>query len=405
MRIAFIVEAFPKLSETFVLNQVTALLDLGHDVEIFPSKNFDEIKEHPKVGKYGLLDKTFYPPIVPDNSILAKLKCAWLVVKNFSNIEIINRILSLTYPVGAKISLFFRMLPLIGKEKFDIIHCHFGPMGKVAIQARSLGIISGKLVLSFYGYDASRHKLDAKYYASIAQQFDGYIAISNYLKEKIANLGFPEERITKIPLGVDLIDFNLSEKMFKRDGQKLLTVARLVEKKGIYYGIMAFSKLRKKNQKLEYHIVGDGILYENFQELIKELGLEGWIFLHGAKDKDEIFQFYREADIFVLPSITASDGNTEGQGLVLQEAQLMELPVISTFHNGIPEGIVENETSFLVAERDINALSEKISILIEDEQLRTEMGKKGRNLVLEKFDNQKLVKELYAYYQNLTSSS
>ncbi len=405
MRIAFIVEAFPKLSETFILNQVTALLDLGHDVEIFPSRNLDEIKTHPKVGKYGLLDKTFYPPIVPDNSVLAKLKCAWLVVKNFSNIEIINRILSLPYPVGTKISLFFRMLPLIGKKKFDIIHCHFGPLGKVAVQARSLAILSGKLVLSFYGYDASRYKLDAKYYASIVQQFDGYIAISNYLKEKIVKLGFPEERINKIPLGVDLIDFNLSDKKFKRDGHKLLTVARLVEKKGIYYGIMAFSKLRKKNQKLEYHIVGDGILYDKFKELIEELGLKEWVFLHGAKNKDEIFQLYREADIFVLPSITASDGNTEGQGLVLQEAQLMKLPVVSTFHNGIPEGIVENETGFLVAERDINALSEKISILIGDEQLRNEMGKKGRNLVLEKFDNQKLVKELSTFYQNLISSS
>jgi len=297
------------------------------------------------------------------------------------------------------------MLPLIGKEKFDIIHCHFGPLGKVAVQARSLGILNVKLVLSFYGYDASRYNLDASYYGSIVQQFDGYIAISNYLKAKIIKLGFPEERIKTIPIGVDLIDFNLSEKKFKRDGHKLLTVARLVEKKGIYYGIMAFSKLRKKNQELEYHIVGDGILYERLKELIVELGLEQCVFLHGAKDKEEVFRMYREANVFVLPSITASDGNTEGQGLVLQEAQLMELPVISTFHNGIPEGIVENETGFLVAERDINALSEKIGILLKNEQLRTEMGKKGRDLVLEKFDNQKLVNELSKYYQKLIASS
>jgi len=106
MRIAFIVEAFPKLSETFILNQVTGLLDLGHDVEIFPSRNIDEVKTHPKVGKYGLLNRTFYPPVVPDHPVLAKLKCAWLVVNNFSTIEKINRILSLPYPVDAKISLF-----------------------------------------------------------------------------------------------------------------------------------------------------------------------------------------------------------------------------------------------------------------------------------------------------------
>ena len=91
---------------------------------------------------------------------------------------------------------------------------------------------------------------------------------------------------------------------------------------------MAFSNLHQKNKELEYHIVGDGVLYEKLKELIEELGLEECVFLHGAKDKDEIVQFYREADVFVLPSITASDGNTEGQGLVLQEAQLMGLPPV-----------------------------------------------------------------------------
>lgn len=399
MRIAFIVEAFPKLSETFILNQVTTLLDLGHDVEIFPSRKIDEVKTHPKVGKYGLLKRTFYPPIIPDYPILAKLKCAWLVVKNFSNIEIINRILSLPYPVDAKISLFSRMLPLIGKEKFDTIHCHFGPLGNVAVQARSLGILSGKLVLSFYGYDASRYNLDVRYYAGIVHQFDAFIAISNYLKTKIIRLGFPEERIKIIPLGVDLGDYNHSKVKTKKTGTKLLTVARLVEKKGVYYGIMAFSQLRIKIKELEYHIVGGGLLSDKLKELIEELGLGECVFLHGAKNKEEIFQFYREADVFVLPSITASDGNSEGQGLVLQEAQLMELPVVSTFHNGIPEGIVENETGFLVPERDIDALSEKIRSLLKNEQLRTEMGKKGRDLVLVKFDNRKLVKELSEYYK------
>ncbi|SEJ58873.1 colanic acid/amylovoran biosynthesis glycosyltransferase [Cyclobacterium xiamenense] len=399
MRIAFIVEAFPKLSETFILNQVTALLNLGHDVEIFPSRNIDEVKTHPKVGKYGLLKKTFYPPIVPDLPILQKLKCAWLVVKNFSNIEIINRILSLPYPIDSKISLFFRILPLIGKEKFDIIHCHFGPLGNVAVQARSLGILSGKMVLSFYGYDATRYNLDVRYYAGIVQQFDAFIVISNYLKGKIIKLGFPEERIKTIPLGVDVSDYNILKVKNKKTGHKLLTVARLVEKKGVYYGIMAFSQLKNKNKELEYHIVGDGLLSDRLKELIEELGLGECVFLHGAKNKEEIFQFYRDADVFVLPSITASDGNTEGQGLVLQEAQLMELPIVSTFHNGIPEGVVEDETGFLVPERDIDALSEKIGTLLANEQLRTEMGKKGRDLVLERFDNRKLVEELSEYYK------
>ena len=404
MRIAFIVEVFPKLSETFILNQITGLIDEGHEVEIFPSRRFLENKIHPKVMKYGLMHRTFSPPHLPQNKLVAKLKCIGYVLKNTEKIEIISKILSSKAPVTYKIDLFFRLLPFLERAPFDIIHCHFGTMGNIAINAKNLGVFKGKMILSFYGYDATRYRLDAGYYKNIIPHFDVFITISNYLKEKIIKLGFPQEKITTIPIGVNLDDFVYQKNSRKQSGIKLLTVARLVEKKGVYYGIMAFSKIQSANSGLEYHIIGDGPLFIPLQELIDKLKLQNKVFLHGALDQEEVKEYYQSAAIFVLPSITASDGNTEGQGLVLQEAQAMEIPIIATFHNGIPEGVVDGETGFLVPERDISALSERMNTLIQDRDLRVKMGQKGRDLVMNSFDNRKLVRRISELYKGLYKS-
>ncbi|MEX2568862.1 MAG: glycosyltransferase [Cyclobacteriaceae bacterium] len=398
MRIAFIVEVFPKLSETFILNQVTGLIDQGHEVEIFPSRRIRENIMHPRVKKYRLINHTFFAPYLPENKLVAKLKCMFHILQNAGKIEVISKILSLKIPVRFRINLFFRLLPFLNRAPFDIIHCHFGTMGKIAVYGKSLDIFKGKMILSFYGYDATRFTLDAGYYESIVPQFDHFITISNYLREKIIKLGFPPEKISTIPIGVNLEDWAHQRNTGKKSAIKLLTVARLVEKKGIYYSIMAFSKVQSMNCGLEYHIIGDGPLFHPLSELIAELNLQNKVFLHGAMDQDGVKKYYQQADIFVLPSITASDGNSEGQGLVLQEAQAVGLPVVATFHNGIPEGVKDGETGFLVGERNIRAMAEKIEMLTNNETLRQKMGGNGIKLISKKFDNKVLVQKTLLLY-------
>jgi|GEM_PF-6076561 len=198
-----------------------------------------------------------------------------------------------------KNDLFFRLLPFLERAPFDIIHCHFGTMGNIAVNAKNLGIFKGKMILSFYGYDATWYRLDAGYYKNIKPHFDVFITISNYLKEKIIKLGFPKEKISTIPIVVNLEDFVNQKIPQKQQVIKLLTVARLVEKKGVYYSIMAFSKIQAANSGLEYHIIGDGPLFKPLQELIDKLELENKVFLHGALDQEEVKEYYQSAAIFV----------------------------------------------------------------------------------------------------------
>ena len=121
----------------------------------------------------------------------------------------------------------------------------------------------------------------------------------------------------------------------------------------------------------------------------------------GAVEQNEVLNLYQKAHIFILPSVTASNGDREGQALVLQEAQATGLPVVSTLHNGIPEGVLDGKSGFLVPERDVNALAERLNYLIEHPELWPKMGFAGRKFVEEKYDIKKLTQQLVEIYQNL----
>jgi colanic acid/amylovoran biosynthesis glycosyltransferase len=123
----------------------------------------------------------------------------------------------------------------------------------------------------------------------------------------------------------------------------------------------------------------------------------------GPINQNECLKLYQEANIFILPSVTSDNEDQEGTPVVLMEAQAMGLPVISTFHSGIPEVVVEGKSGFLVPEKDVDALAEKLEGLIEHPEIWPEMGRYGRKFVEERYDIKKLNQQLVEIYQNLIS--
>ena len=135
------------------------------------------------------------------------------------------------------------------------------------------------------------------------------------------------------------------------------------------------------------------------ERLISDLGIENKVHLLGWLDKDEVIRLTDGSHIFILSSVTAKSGDQEGQGVVLQEAQAMGLPVLSTLHDGIPEGVVDGKSGFLVPEGDIDALAEKLEYLIEHPERWLEMGQFGRKFVEENYDIKRLNQQLVEIYQ------
>ena len=403
MKIAIIVSGFPKLSETFILNQITGLLDLGHEVEIFAFYNPKEKKVHDDVEKYRLMERVHYFNI-PDSMIKRALKAIFLIITNFhkSPIKILKSLNVFKYGKKAlSLRLLYVVVPFLGK-KFDIIHCHFGPNGVIGAYLKEVGINS-KLITTFHGYDMSKFISDhgEGIYKNLFLKGDLFMPISEHWKKKLIEMGCEEGKIIVHRMGIDVEKFEFSERR-KTGTIKILSVGRLVEKKGHEYAIKALAKVVNKNGKdIIYRIVGDGPLKDKLMSLAEELGIEDCVKFMGNVEDEELLKLYKESHIFILPSVTASDGDQEGIPVVLMEAQAMGLPVISTYHSGIPEVVIDGKSGFLVPEKDVDALAEKLEYLIEHPELWSEMGRYGREFVEKNYDIKKLNRRLVEIYQSL----
>src|SRR3972149_897016 len=157
--------------------------------------------------------------------------------------------------------------------------------------------------------------------------------------------------------------------------------------------------------KIEYIIIGEGPLRKNLENLLLEEGMNNNIKLLGRMNQSEIKYYMDNSDIFILSSVTALDGDTEGTPTVLMEAQACGLPVVSTRHSGIPEVVLDGKSGFLVPERDVDALSEKLDYLIRNPELWPEMGRYGRKFVEERYDIHKLNQRLVKIYEALLTDN
>jgi len=405
VKIAFIVNVFPKLSQTFILNQITGLIDLGHDVEIFAFCDPKEGKLHSDILKYNLLERVSYFSI-PKNRIVRILKAAYLMVVNIPRSP--NRMLKSLIFVRRTKSLrwTYFLIPFLDKN-FDIVHCHFGPNGDTGVYLKQMGF-EIKLVVTFHGYDTRLGiEKGGGIYNQVFKFSDCFMAVSEYNYSNLLQFGVDPKKIVLHPVGIEIEKFpfkwrlNEHSKPLNIDQVKIITVARLVEEKGIEYGIKAIAKVLEKHPelKLEYRVVGGGYLEENLKSLVKKLNLEGIVYFLGSMKYDEVVDEMIKADIFVLPSVS------ESFGVVLLEAQAVGLPIVATDVGGVSQALIDGTSGFLVSERDVGALAERIEYLIKNPELWPKMGKRGREYVEMNYNIKKLNKRLVRIYEQLLNES
>lgn len=407
MKIAFIVNHFPALSETFILNQITGLIDRGHEVDIFADCPGDVKKMHPDVEKYRLLDRTSYIG-VSGNRLIKLLKVLQSSPRNlFKHPLVLLKSLNFRqYGHSAtSLNLLYAAVRLLERQTvYDIIHGHFGPNGLNGVFFRDLGLLQGKLVTTFYGYDISEfvRTYGEQIYNPLFEHGEMICLLSNHMKLQLIKLGCNEGKLKIHPLGVNPDKFLFIPRQRPSDGIfKVVTTARLVEKKGIEYSIKAVANLVKTGMRIEYIVVGDGSLRENLQQLVQQLDVQDNIHLLGWKQQMEVIEILKTAHIFVLHSVTSQKGDQEGTPTVLMEAMAMGLPVVSTYHSGIPEVVEDGISGFLVPERDVEALTEKLGDLIEHPERWADMGRAGRSFIEEHYHIDKLNDRLVELYQSL----
>ncbi len=410
MKIAVIVNRFPVISESFIFNQIIGAIERGHEVHIYPlnlnspSGNLAQMGE--VIEKYGLKERIFYPPSTPKNQFLRLIKALWLFWSNLrrGSIACLPLLNFIKYGQPAySLWLFYQGISLLGGS-YDVIHGQFGFLGSQILLFRNLGIIKGKLVTSFRGHDISEYvkKHGNEVYQPLFTEGDFFLANCEFFRQQAITLGCDEQKIVVLGSGIDCDKFALTPRYLSLDGKiRLATTGRLIEKKGIEYCIRAVAKIAESYPQIEYNIIGDGVLKSFFQQLIAELNVGHIINLLGAKQQPEVIEILKISHIFIAPSVTAENGDSDAPINTLKEAMAMGLPVISTYHGGIPELVEDGVSGFLVPERDSDAIAEKISYLITHPQLWGEMGKAGRECVIAKYEINKLNDELVQIYQQL----
>jgi glycosyltransferase involved in cell wall biosynthesis len=225
-----------------------------------------------------------------------------------------------------------------------------------------------------------------------------FIAISDAIRQRAISYGIPEQKISLCYPGVDTSRFAPAAPPITNRQHRVLFVGRLVEKKGCEYLIRAFVHVQQKVPDAFLMIVGDGDLRRELQELALKLGVRAQF--RGALTAAEVAQELQMARVFCLPSVRAANGDAEGFGIVLLEAQASGVPVVSSALGGATEGIDDGVTGFAFAERDVETLASRIIALLTDNALAQSMAVAGPNFVAQNFDLRRCVESLQQLYDD-----
>lgn len=273
----------------------------------------------------------------------------------------------------------------IRRHRVTLLHAHFGPSAIPFLPiAQKLRL---PLVTSFYGYDMSSLPSNQPWYREKLQQLfqigSLFLLEGENAGRTLLTLGCPPDKTMVNHLGVDLNRFPFSERNVARGMEiRLLVCSRLVEKKGIPYALDALHKLLPAHPRLRLTIIGDGPLRPLIVARIEELGLGQHVRLVASIPYSQYLEELYRHHILLVPSVTAQDGDTEGGApTILLEAQASGMPVLATYHADIPEYLVDEESGFLVPERDSDALAERLAYLIDHPKGWGVLGRRGREHV------------------------
>lgn len=278
------------------------------------------------------------------------------------------------------------IIGLLSKHKITHILMEYGCEGRGIVKLNFLKMHL-PIYIHFHGYDASlmlKNKTILDYYKWMGGVVNGIITVSNKMKSKLAATGILEEKMIVIPYGVNI--HSLRSSIPAEPPVKLIAVSRLVAKKGIICLLTAFLKAKLLATDIILNIIGEGPLRPEIEEFISTNNLNNSVFLLGALPHEIVKKMMNDSHIFIQHSITDPvTGDAEGLPNTILEASAAGLPIISTFHEGIPDAVDHEKTGFLVKEFDVDKMAEYITSLSLNSSLREKMGDLGREKMTNDF--------------------
>ena len=304
-----------------------------------------------------------------------------------------------------------RFLERVEAAEPDLIHAHFATDASAALAIQQQLWIP--LVVTLHGYDvtctdeALRRSTAGRVYLQRRQALWGrasvFVCVSEFVRQRALERGFPAEKLWVHRIGID-VDFFWSDAA-RANGESraseplVLFVGRLVEKKGVAHLLRAMRLVEAQLPEARLAVLGDGPLRQTL-EMEARATLQRCEFL-GSQPSDTVRRWMQRAAVVAAPSVTATDGDSEGLCMVACEAQAMGVPVVSFAGTGMSEAVADGETALLVEQGNDGALAEAILTVLRDESLAERMGAAGRRRMRQLFNLRRQTSLLEAKYDQV----
>lgn len=293
---------------------------------------------------------------------------------------------------------------ILRRYQYDLIHAHWLiPQGLIAVVAIFLTSRRIPVLCTSHGGDlyGLKGRLLTRLKNWIITNSKALSVVSRSMREEVKRLVADHEKVHVIPMGTDLKSRFVPPETRQNKGS-LLFVGRFVEKKGLCYLIDALPLILKKHPQASLRIAGDGPEKRILQTQCAKLRVSDRVRFLGAIKNEFLPALYQESNVVVFPSIIAKDGDREGFGLVLVEAMGCECATVVTDLPAMKDIIIDGKTGFVVPQKNVQKLAEKIISLLDDPEAGRWVGKEGRRFVVERYDWDEIAKQYAALIESIT---
>lgn len=401
--IAFILKGFPRISETFISNEIALLEELGFTIRLISMRHPRESFTHESVRR--IQAKPLYLPsqlrgnlcrLLLANAAVAcsrprayfrALRMLWIKCRQSRFSATCKHLLQAGFLVWHGLS----------DTKVTRLHAHFAH--SPASVAQFAHVLSG-LPFGFTAHAKDIYTQRPQALREKLRQADLVITCTEYNRRHLMMLGGVAVHRVYHGINPDLFSFRGVQHHPGKGGFTVLCVARQVEKKGIDTVLMALKILRDRGMNVLFRHVGDGPLREQLEQQANEIGLGEIIQWLGTLSHEQVLGEYMRADIFVLGCREAVNGDRDGIPNVLAESMAVGVPVVATTVSAIPELVTHERTGLLATPNDAVALADEMERLLTDNALRKNVILEARRRIVEDFDNRKCIKELAQVFRN-----
>jgi len=402
--IFFVVKAFPKVTETFVVTQIIEAKKAGFKVKLltYDLLPIENTTQHELLQKHNFFkDIISVDYHIPSSKFRRIVKALYYIIKYFKFwIKIKGESIKNLFFIKPFQIAYYNIF-----RSVDVFHIQFAIAGLELADMKTIGLITSKFIVTLHGHDVHfKNQIELLKKKSTYQklfQVTNYTTINtNYLKKKAIEMGCVNDKIITIPMGVDVSFFNddNAKKAPEKSTIKLISIGRLIEIKGFQFAIQAIKSLVESGFNLNYTIVGEGQMENELHELVNSLELNHAIEFAGRRNQTEIKNLLKENHLFLMCSVTDKTSRAEAQGVVTAEAQAMGLPVVAFNCGGVPYTIQDGKTGFLVKEKDVLAYKDAIISIVNNSENYSNMSKAARELVESEFSNAIMGKKFMKLY-------